>query len=260
MEINLSEYEDPILYDLENPSLSELPFLLDLAKKYANKGEKILELGCGTGRITIPMAAAGYSLIAVDIHEGMLNRAKEKMPSYLSIQWHLQDCRRFRLDVEVPFAFMTGHVFQHFLTNEEQDQVLRSVFQCLKENGVFVFDTRFPSFEGRVLSEHETFWRSVIDARGRTVQIYTKEKYDPIEQIEHCKVIRRFFDAGQFVDEKESMIDLRYTYPQEIKRLLDKNGFTLLRLCDGWKDQPMTRNTKSMVVICKKKNDFAPES
>lgn len=69
MDINLSEYEDPILYDLENPSSSELPFLLDLAEKYVKKGEKILELGCGTGRITIPMAEAGYSLIAVDIHE-----------------------------------------------------------------------------------------------------------------------------------------------------------------------------------------------
>ncbi len=251
MEIDLSEYEDPILYDLENPSLRELPFLLDLAKKFVQKGEKILELGCGTGRITIPMAKAGFSLIAVDVHEGMLNRAKEKVSPNLSIHWQLRDCRQLHLKVRVPFAFMTGHGFQHFLTNEEQDQVLQSVFHCLKENGVFVFDTRFPSFED--LSDQETFRRRVSDAQGRTVQIYTKEQYDPIQQIEHCKVIRRFFDAGQLVEERESSIVLRYTYPQEIKQLLDKNGFQLLRMCGGWKDQPVTRFTESMVVICKKK-------
>jgi len=255
MDINLSEYEDPILYDLENPSSSELPFLLDLAEKYVKKGEKILELGCGTGRITIPMAEAGYSLIAVDIHEEMLNRAKEKMSPCHSIDWHLQDCRQLHLDVRVPFVFMTGHVFQHFLTNEDQDQALQSVYRCLKDHGVFVFDTRFPSFEEHALSDHETFWRTVIDAQGRTVQIYIKEQYDPIKQIEHCKVIRCFFDAGRFVEEKESFIDLRYTYPQEMKHLLDKNGFKLLRICDGWKDRPMTQYTESMVVICKKENN-----
>lgn len=82
---------------------------------------------------------------------------------------------------------MTEHGFQHFLTNEEPDHVL---FRCLKESGIFVFDTRFPPLED--LSGQPTFRRSVNDAQGRTVQIYTKEQYDPIQQIEHCKVIRRF--------------------------------------------------------------------
>lgn len=107
---------------------------------------------------------------------------------------------------------MTGHGFQHFLTNEEPDHVL---FRCLKESGIFVFDTRFPLLED--LSGQPTFRRSVNDAQGRTVQIYTKEQYDPIQQIEHCKVIRRFFDAWRLVEERESSIVLRYTYPQEAK-------------------------------------------
>ena len=60
-----------------------------------------------------------------------------------------------------------------FLQMKNRNHVLQSVFQCLKESGIFVFDTRFPLLED--LSGHPTFRRSVNDAQGRTVQIYTKE-------------------------------------------------------------------------------------
>ena len=68
MDIDLSERA---LYDLENPSSSELPFPLDLAKKF-------VRTGLWNRPNIIPMAKTGVFLIAVDVHEGMLKREKEK--------------------------------------------------------------------------------------------------------------------------------------------------------------------------------------
>ncbi|ARK32878.1 class I SAM-dependent methyltransferase [Halalkalibacter krulwichiae] len=68
MKDNFEEYHDPQLYDKENQQyIPELPFLLKWAARV--KGT-IIDLACGTGRLTIPMAENGYSLIGVDIHNG----------------------------------------------------------------------------------------------------------------------------------------------------------------------------------------------
>ncbi|MFB7642836.1 class I SAM-dependent methyltransferase, partial [Peribacillus butanolivorans] len=73
---NSEEYDDPILYDKENdPYIEDLSYLL----KWASKTEgPIIDLACGTGRATIPLASKGYKLIGVDIHKGMLDEAKRK--------------------------------------------------------------------------------------------------------------------------------------------------------------------------------------
>ena len=62
-EDNLVEYSDPQIYDLENSTFEpDGPFLLEIARK---TGNPVLELGCGTGRLTIPMAQAGVDVPTV---------------------------------------------------------------------------------------------------------------------------------------------------------------------------------------------------
>ena len=73
---NFEEYDDPILYDKENESyIPELPLLLKWAMK---KHSIIIDIACGTGRVTIPLARNGYNLVGVDVHQGMSTEAKNK--------------------------------------------------------------------------------------------------------------------------------------------------------------------------------------
>ncbi len=73
---NSEEYNDPILYDQENNQyMPELAFLLKWASQM--KGPMI-DVACGTGRMTIPLAEKGHKLIGVDIHKGMLDEAANK--------------------------------------------------------------------------------------------------------------------------------------------------------------------------------------
>lgn len=136
-EVNV--YADPELYDAENQIVDEMPVLLELAKEM---GGPILDLACGTGRTTLPVAQAGFEVIGVDLSEPMLARARNKAHELgLAVDFHLQDCRRLELPVIAPMTSMTGNAFQEFLTNDDQDGLLRSVSRHLAPGGVSAFGT-----------------------------------------------------------------------------------------------------------------------
>lgn len=59
-------------------------------------------------------------------------------------------------------------------------------------------------------------------------------------------------DQDQIVMERRTTIDLRYTYPQELSRLLELNGFELLHVYGNWSAEPLQAASSSMVVICRK--------
>ncbi|MBK5431956.1 MULTISPECIES: class I SAM-dependent methyltransferase [Bacillus] len=250
---SLSEYENPKRYDVENKSLSDFPFLLSWAKKLNIQNEWILDIACGTGRVTIPFIENGYQMIGVDIHEGMLAEAKSKSASLTNVKWLQQDCLQLNIEETIPFAYMVGHGFQHFLTNIHQNQLLTSIHHVLADNGIFIFDTRFPSKEELIQPSTEEYWTTVNDEKGRKCDLYTEMIYDSIQQIQHYITTRRFYEDNTLVEELKTTIDLRYTYPQELERLLQLNGFELLHIYNDWEGNELREDCYSMVVICRKK-------
>lgn len=213
------------------------------------QNEWILDIACGTGRVTIPFIENGYQMIGVDIHEGMLTEAKR----YTKGKWLQQDCLQLSVEETIPLAYMVGHGFQHFLTNIHQNQLLTSIHNVLAENGIFIFDTRFPSKEELMQPSTEEYWTTITDEKGRRCDLYTELNYDSIQQIQHYITTRRFYEDNTLVEELKTTIDLRYTYPQELERLLVENGFELLHIYNDWDGNELQEDCYSMVVVCRKK-------
>jgi SAM-dependent methyltransferase len=137
---NLADYEDPILYDLENKDNPQgRHFYTTLAQKYGNS---VLELGCGTGRFTIPMAEQGVDVTGLDIMPGMLARARQKAGD-LPIHWVEADARDFHLNRQFAFICETGNMFQHLLTRADQEAMFACVHEHLAENGRFIITATF---------------------------------------------------------------------------------------------------------------------
>lgn len=246
----LEEYNDPILYDIENnPYTEDIPFLLKWASK--TKG-KIIDLACGTGRATIPLASEGYKLIGVDVHSGMLNEAKRKTD--LPIQWVEQDCVHLNLDDKASFIYCVGNSFQHFLSNEEQDGFLSSVYQHLENKGIFIFGTRFPNADELLQPSVEEYWKSYLDPiSNNQVHVYTISEYDSLAQVQHYITIRKFENKnGEIIDEKKTKISLRYVYPKEMERLLSVHGFEILHVYGDWKESPIAKDSTQMIYVCRK--------
>ena len=107
---NLADYGDPIIYDQENSSFEpDGPFFLKMAQQVDGP---VLDLGCGSGRIAIPLAQKGVDITGLDVVPGLLAQAKRKAEN-LPIRWVEADGRDFQLGQQFDFIFSAGCVFQH---------------------------------------------------------------------------------------------------------------------------------------------------
>lgn len=211
---NLSSYDCPEKYDgLYSEYTEDLRYVMEAARAVT---APVIELACGTGRLTIPMAKTGWEMIGVDIHTGMLELAKRKaQKEALTIRFERQDCTELDLGLVTPLTFMTGNSFQHFLTNDSQDRLFQSVKAHLQPGGAFIFDTRNP-----LLAEL---------AAGENTEERNTEVYDHLTQLLHCRTERETWKGGECVNEETETISLRYTFPLELERILHTHIPTALK-------------------------------
>src|SRR5262249_10365378 len=116
-----------------------------------------LELGCGTGRVTIPLAQAGVAVTGVEVAPAMLAAAKRKvaaLPEEVRARVELVrgDMRSFSLPKKFALAIAPYRAFMHLLTVEDQRAALEAVRTHLQDGGLFVFDVAEPTPEALVES------------------------------------------------------------------------------------------------------------
>ncbi|WP_227396522.1 class I SAM-dependent DNA methyltransferase [Jeotgalibacillus aurantiacus] len=250
MKDNLQPYHNPEKYDyIQENYKADLPFILDYAQRI--KPEHIIELACGTGRLTIPVAKQGYDVTGVDLHQGMLDRAKEKAEAVgVQIDWIQQDCTKLSLPRSASLVYMTGNSFQHFLTNDMQDQLMLSVKEHLHAGGYFIFNTRNPLLHD--LAEVDEYKTRYSDASGRRVVEENREVYDPITQVQDCFQTRRTFDQDKEVETEEISIRIRFTFPLELERLMKQHGYEIEGFYGGWGLESLKKESSELVVVVKR--------
>ena len=246
---NLEDYADPILFDLENNDFEpDGPFYLSLAQQVAGS---VLELGCGTGRITIPLARHGVDIVGLDIVPGMIARAKSKAGD-LPIKWVEADVRDFHLGQQFDLICAPGSVFEHLLERADQEAMLACVREHLAPEGLFVLAIRFPGPKAMVNAEEEQDWFSYTDENGRAVRVTGTDSYDPVRQIREETAYRRWHDAAGREVTRRARLALRLIFPQEMNCLLHYNGFTVLHRYGDWDFGPLTDQSRRIIQVCKR--------
>ncbi len=257
---NLEEFADPRTYDLEDSSDTGVAFYTALARE---TGGPVLELACGTGRVSIPIARLGFAVTGLDVVPGMVELARSKSAG-LPARWVAGDARAFDLGEHFRLIFLTGNAFQLFLTRADQEALLERVRAHLHAEGLFAFETRnprwanqtgahpearsFPFLETRAEEEEE---RTYTDSSGCDVRVATTRAYDHVAQVLHWTSYRRWRE-GEQEHTRITRIALRYTFPQELAALLHYNGFTVLRQYGDWNLEPLTAASPSIIVVCRK--------
>lgn len=255
---NLEEFADPVNYDRQDPSDTGVAFYAALAQETDGP---VLEIACGTGRVTIPIARLGFAVTGLDIVPGMLAQARSKAVG-LPIRWVEGDARTFALGEQFRLIFLTGNAWQAFVTNAEQEAVLQRVHAHLHDDGLFAFETRNPLFPNTKTSEgffptletntQEEGAGSYTNADGYEVRVSTTQVYDHVAQILHLTGYKRWHAGGE---ERTTITHtaLCYTFPQELAALLHGNGFTILRQYGDWNGEPLTAASPSIIVVCRKR-------
>ena len=267
---NLEEFADPHNYDIEDSSDTGVAFYSALAQE---TGGPVLEIACGTGRVSIPIARLGLAVTGLDIVPGMLERALSKSTG-LPTRWVEGDARSFDLGEQFRLIFLTGNAFQAFLTRTDQEALLERVRAHLQRDGLFAFETRNPRWANLIqhargqLSErvraqqHEGLFafletrdeeedlRTYTDVNGRVVRLSNTQAYDHVAQILHWTTYRRWHEGGQ-EQTRITRIAVRYTFPQELEALLHYNGFTIIRRYGNWNLEPLSAASPSIIVVCR---------
>lgn len=138
----------PLIYSWKT---DDLPYWVEVAKKYASRELPILELGFGTGRIGIHLARLGYGIVGIDSSKEMLSVALEKISKEpIDVQRRIKlvegDMRNFKLDNMYQLIFFGFNSFLCLLTSEDQIAALKTVKVHLADNGILALDVIYPDF------------------------------------------------------------------------------------------------------------------
>ena len=237
---------DASIYDGMNTSLADLQFYKQWMPK--NEGARILELCCGTGRLTIPIAKDGYNISGVDYTASMLEQAKIKASKEgLAIEFIEGDIRTLDLPEKYDLIFIPFNSIHHLYTNEDLFKAFKVVKHHLKEGGLFLLDCFNPSIQFIVEGEEEQKQIAKYTTNdGREILIKEIMQYESKTQVN--RIEWHYFINGKF-DSIQNLY-MRMFFPQELDAYLEWNGFTIRHKFGSFEEEAFQDNSQKQIFVC----------
>lgn len=218
-------------------------------------GGSVLELGCGTGRITLPLAQAGLSVTGVDSMRSMLDVAEErlvKLPRVARERVTLlqADLRALQLRKRFDTVIAPFNVLMHLYTVEELAATLRGVRQHLSPGGQFVFDVLLPDPSlmardpGRVYKG-----RAVRHPNGKRYAYRESFDYDAIRQVMAITIELHNLEDPR--DVRVQLLTHRQYFPMELEAVLAQAGFEAVARYGDFDGEPLNTFAESQVWVCR---------
>jgi len=202
---------------------------LPLYRSLCDGRRRVLEIGCGTGRVLAALLGAGHDVVGVDISPDMLSIAEQKLASYLDngrLRLLNHDFRLSPIEEQFDCVLVTFYIFNYLLEDEEQATFLRNVSTALVGNALIVLDLFYPRPRSR--PETEGRWqRSTYRVGGRAITLRQKRKIagDVEERLQV------YIEDGK---SEEILTHRRYNSKERMLSLLAEAGFTNVRFTNGY--------------------------
>ena len=254
---------DPELYDLAMP----VTFGGDVEwyrRKAREASGPVLELGAGTGRITIPLAQDGVSVWALDADARMLGLLRRKMEALpRDVQQRVTavegDMRSFALEPRFALVISPFRAFLHNLTAHDQLACARRVYEHLCPGGRFAFNIFHPSLEymARSAGALTGVWRLVATHQlpdGGLLVRSEANQYDTVHRrVRSLNRYEQFGPDGYAVRTFMQQLELAYLYPDDVRVLLEKAGFSGVKIDGDFHGRPLQNDMDEQVIEAWKK-------
>lgn len=224
----------------EKRGIKETEFVIK--KSGIKKDSKVLDLACGQGRHSIPLAKRGIKVTAIDFSNFLINKAKESaIKSKASITFLKKDIRAYSKKNYFDLVILLGNSFGYF-SDKDNERVIVNVNSSLKKGGKFILDlSNTPSLIKNIGEEtnvQSTPYGKII---SKTLSFNPETFHAKTQwQIIHNKKKTKFIGT------------LRFYTPPEINSLLKKHNFIIKKTYGSFNGEPYSPKTKRYIVIAKK--------
>jgi SAM-dependent methyltransferase len=219
-------------------------------------GGPVLELGCGSGRILLPLVRSGHEVVGVDASSPMLALARSKLeaaPPDVAGRARLveDDVRTFDLGERFHLAIVAVKTFAYLITRPDQQQALASIAAHVRPGGLLALDLLNPTPEWLCRpdgSVHQDVLGKLPDGAGTVVRTETMVRTDLAAQV---RVIRSAYEVVRNGQVTKHFVEwpFRYTYRFEAEHLLERAGFDVEAVYGGYGGESFASHSPVLLVL-----------
>lgn len=230
------------LYAVVRDPSGDADFYRALARE---SGGPVLELGCGTGRVLLPIARDGIPCVGVDASPEMLRifRDKAPPPNLTLVEGRMQTFdlgeQRFRL-ITCPFR-----AFSHLLDVADQLAALARIRHHLAPGGAFALDVFDPKLDRLAAPFEAESLAATFQHEGHEIRRWDSSTRDHTRQV---LTVHFRFEGGPPEMSGTTHMDLRWFYRYELEHLLFRAGFTEVNVYGGFDRRPWAAFGETIVV------------
>jgi len=236
----------------------DVDFYVEEAK---DAGGRVLEVGCGTGRILLPIARSGSTIEGVDASPEMLERCHAKLRKESDdvrrrVTLHRADARTFEIGRQFDLVIAPFRVMQHLTTIEDQLAFLHSAARQLTPRGRLAFDVFNPDFTKLVSADgnerEDTPNTKLPDGRSfrRAGRVARVRWIDQVSEIELIYYITP--ESGGLVERHVQSFDMRWFLSAELIHLLARAGFRVRSIYGDFDRSPLSDKSPEQIVCAER--------
>ena len=236
----------------------DLNFYLDYVRSAPGA---TLELGCGTGRLLLPIAAEGYRVVGLDLSAYMLARCRAKLQRepedvQARVRTVQGDMTSFELQETFGLITVPFRAFRHLISVEEQMGCLRCANRHLAAGGRLILDLFQVNLryllDLKYREEMEDFSEVPLPG-GRTLRrSHRLVAAHRVRQVNDVEMIYRITHPDGYVERLVQAFPMRYFFPYELEHLLARCGFCIEEMFGGFDRSPLGDNSPEMIVVARK--------
>ena len=241
------------IYDSVHTLTEDIPFWVQEARA---SGGPVLELGCGTGRVAIPIAQAGVQVVGLDNSSRILKVARAKAMAHglgtKALRFAHGDMRDFSLGQRFSLIIIPFRSFQALLSVADQYQALGTIKEHLTPDGRLIFSLFVPDLDllardnSTPLYDHEV----TGPVTGHKLLVWHLNRYDNFNQVLDARTIVEELDEhGEVVRKTYHDYQLRYLYRFEVQHLLAASGYHLLDVYGSFQREPLNEFSPEMICV-----------
>jgi ubiquinone/menaquinone biosynthesis C-methylase UbiE len=239
-----------------DPDLDDFDADLQMYEQFAARCDlPILELGCGTGRVLIPLARRGYRITGIDASTAMLEEAREKVAAgdlYARVTLVEQEMSALELEERFNLAFAALNSFAHLHTTDEQLAALARVRRHLNPGGLLVLDMFNPDLARLLDTRGQVALAKVMPSDGGRTMRFTTDEVDLGRQLIHTTYIVDEIDAEGQVRRTLFSFSLRYVFRYELELLLRHAGFEVEAVYGSYDLDEFGGDSEKLIAVARR--------